>query len=115
MRPSIGPQVQKPFMPAQNQFQLLTPQQQQQLLAQAHLQGNLGSNPNFGDMDPQRFRLLQRGGLDGQSAGNDGAVSSTMQSGSPKVRPDQAEYLLKVSSCPSNFLILSLTVVFLLL
>ncbi|CAA6662514.1 unnamed protein product [Spirodela intermedia] len=99
LRPSIGPQVQKPFLPTQNQFQLLTPQQQQHILAHAHIQGNLGSTPSYGDMDPQRFRLLPRGslnGVDGQSAGNDGAMSSTIQSGSPKVRPDQAEYLLKM-------------------
>ncbi|XP_078439952.1 LEUNIG-like protein [Wolffia australiana] len=99
LRPSMGPQVQKPFLPSQNQFQLLTPQQQQQLLAQAHIQGSLGGNPSFGDMDPQRFRLLQRSnlsGVDGQAAGNEMAVSSTVQSGSPKVRPDQSEYLLKM-------------------
>uniref|UniRef100_A0A1D1YR16 Transcriptional corepressor LEUNIG n=1 Tax=Anthurium amnicola TaxID=1678845 RepID=A0A1D1YR16_9ARAE len=101
LRPSLVPQMQKPFLPTQNhQFQLLTPQQQQQILAQAQqVQGNIGSTSNYGDMDPRRFRLLPRGslnGIDGQPAGNDGSISSPMQSSSPKVRPDQAEYLMKM-------------------
>lgn len=44
---------------------------------------------------------MPRGGLngkDGQPIGNDGSIGSPMQSSSPKVRQDQAEYLLKVSS-----------------
>ncbi|MQL71672.1 hypothetical protein Taro_003997 [Colocasia esculenta] len=99
LRPSLGPQVQKPFLPSQNQFQLLTPQQQQQFLAQAQAQGSLGNTPNAGDMDPRRFRVLPHGSVnskDGQPAVNDGSIGSPMQSSSPKVRPDQAEYLMKM-------------------
>ncbi|XP_043705212.1 transcriptional corepressor LEUNIG_HOMOLOG-like isoform X4 [Telopea speciosissima] len=72
IRPNLGAQVQKPFTQNPNQFQLLTPQQQQQYLAQAQAQGNLG---------------------------NDGSIGSPMQSSSPKVRApsqDQAEYLMKI-------------------
>ncbi|MQM12357.1 hypothetical protein Taro_045274 [Colocasia esculenta] len=97
LRPSLGPQVQKPFLPSQNQFQLLAPQQQHQFLAQAQAQGSIGNTPNSGDMDPRRFRVLPHGsvnGKDGQPAGNNGSIGSPMQSSSPKVRPDQAEYLM---------------------
>ncbi|KAL5990416.1 hypothetical protein ACLOJK_011316 [Asimina triloba] len=97
LRPNLGPQVQKPFLQTPNQFQVLTPQQQQ-LLAQA--QGSLGSPPSFGDMDPRRLKVVPRGGLpgkDGQPTGNDGSIGSPMQSNSPKVRgpQDQAEILMK--------------------
>ncbi|XP_072959288.1 transcriptional corepressor LEUNIG_HOMOLOG-like isoform X1 [Typha angustifolia] len=95
LHPNLG--VQKPFMSSQNQFQLLSPQQQ--FIAQAQGQGNLGSSSNFGETDPRRFRTLPRGGLsgkDGQPNGNDGSVGSPLQSSSPKVRPDQAEYLMKL-------------------
>lgn len=103
LRPNLGAQVQKPFLQNPNQFQLLTPQQQQQILAQAHAQGNLGSSPNYGDMDPRRFRVLPRGNLntkDVQPTGNEGSIGSPMQASSPKVRgfsQDQAEYIMKVS------------------
>ncbi|KAJ4954306.1 hypothetical protein NE237_011089 [Protea cynaroides] len=102
IRPNLGTQVQKPFTQNPNQFQLLTPQQQQQYLAQAQAQGNLGSATNYGDMDPQRFRVLPRGNLNskvGQPTGNDGSIGSPMQSSSPKVRgpsQDQAEYIMKM-------------------
>lgn len=99
LRPNLGQQVQKPFLSPQSQFQLMSPQQQQQFLAQAQAQGNLGASPNYGDMDPRRFRGLPRGNLngkDGQLAGTDGPIGSPMQSSSPKVRPDQAEYLMKM-------------------
>lgn len=87
IRPGLGSQVQKPFLPGGNQFQLL-PQQQQQLLAQAQAQGNLG-NSVYGDMDPRRFGGLPRGNVnakDGQPAANDGSIGSPMQSSSSKVR-----------------------------
>jgi hypothetical protein len=90
--------MQKPFLSTQSQFQLMSPQQQQQFLAQAQAQGNLSNSSNYGDIDPRRFTALTRGGLngkDGQPAGTDGCISSPMQSSSPKVRPDQ-EYLMKV-------------------
>ncbi|XP_010936000.1 transcriptional corepressor LEUNIG_HOMOLOG isoform X1 [Elaeis guineensis] len=99
IRPNIGPQMQKPFLSTQSQFQLLSQQQQQQLLAQAQAQGNLGNLPNYGDLDPRRFRALPRGGLnakDGQPAGTDGSIGSPIQSNSPKVRQDPAEYLMKL-------------------
>lgn len=83
-----GSQVQKPFLQGGNQFQLLPQQQQQQLLAQAQAQGNLG-NSVYADMDPRRFGGLPRGNLnakDGQPIGNDGSIGSPMQSSSSKVR-----------------------------
>ncbi|XP_031267080.1 transcriptional corepressor LEUNIG_HOMOLOG isoform X1 [Pistacia vera] len=83
IRPNLGAQVQKPFLPGGNQFQLL-PQQQQQLLAQAQAQGNLG-NSIYGDMG--RFGGLPRGSLnakDGQPIANDGSIGSPMQSTSSK-------------------------------
>nr|KJB30141.1 hypothetical protein B456_005G131200 [Gossypium raimondii] len=87
IRPSLGAQVQKPFLQNANQFQLL-PQQQQQLLAQVQTQGNLGNSPLYGDMDPQRFSGLSRGALntkEGQPTVNDGSIGSPMQSTSSKV------------------------------
>ncbi|XP_042517297.1 transcriptional corepressor LEUNIG_HOMOLOG-like isoform X2 [Macadamia integrifolia] len=94
IRPNIGAQVQKPFTLNPNQFQLLTPQQQQQYMAQAQAQGNLGTAPNYGDMDPRRFRVLPRGNLnskDGQPTGNDGSIGSPMQSSSPKMKMAQMQ------------------------
>lgn len=96
IRPNLSQQMQKPFLSTQSQFQLLSPQQQQQYLAQAQAQGSLGNAPSYGDMDPRRFRGFPRGNLngkDGQPAVTDGSVGSPMQASSPKVRPDQAEYL----------------------
>ncbi|KAL5711763.1 hypothetical protein ACHQM5_014006 [Ranunculus cassubicifolius] len=89
LRPTLGAQVQKPFLQNPHQFQLLTPQQQQQILAQAQAQGNLGNSPNYGDMDPRRFRVLPRGNIntkDGQPMGNEGSIGSPMQSSSPKMK-----------------------------
>lgn len=77
----------------------MSPQQQQQILAQAQGTGNL---PNYGDLDPQRFRGLTRANLagkEGQQGLNDGSVTSVgspMQSNSPNVRLDQSEHLMKV-------------------
>ncbi|XP_064990279.1 transcriptional corepressor LEUNIG_HOMOLOG isoform X4 [Musa acuminata AAA Group] len=99
LRPNLGPQVQKPVISAPAQFQLLSPQQQQQFLAQAQVQGNLGSSSSSGDMDPQRFRTLPRGSLsgkEGQPTGTDGSIGSLIQSTSPKIRQDQAEYIMKI-------------------
>jgi len=84
IRPGLGAQVQKPYLQNANQFPLLP---QQQLLAQVQAQGNLGSSPIYGDMDPQRFRGLSRGTLnakDGQPIANDGSIGSPMQSTSSK-------------------------------
>ncbi|KAJ0035902.1 hypothetical protein Pint_25393 [Pistacia integerrima] len=90
IRPNLGAQVQKPFLPGGNQFQLL-PQQQQQLLAQAQAQGNLG-NSIYGDMG--RFGGLPRGSLnakDGQPIANDGSIGSPMQSTSSKMNLPQIQ------------------------
>ncbi|KAJ4722964.1 transcriptional corepressor [Melia azedarach] len=92
IRPSIGGQVQKPFLQGGNQFQLL-PQQQQQLIAQAQAQGNLG-NTIYGDMDPRRFGGLPRGNLnakDGQPMANDGSIGSPVQSTSSKMNMPQIQ------------------------
>ncbi|XP_023539844.1 transcriptional corepressor LEUNIG_HOMOLOG-like isoform X1 [Cucurbita pepo subsp. pepo] len=94
MRPGLGAQVQKPFLQSANQFQLLPQQQQQQLLAQVQAQGNLGSSPMYSDMDPQRFRGLQRNSLntkDGQPIANDGSIGSPMQSTSSKMNIPQMQ------------------------
>ncbi|CAK8571231.1 unnamed protein product [Lathyrus sativus] len=87
IRPGFGAQVQKPLLQSANQFQLLPQQQQQQLLAQVHAQGNIGNSQVYGDMDPQRLRGLSRGGLnlkDSQPIANDGSIGSPMQSTSSK-------------------------------
>ncbi|XVE84765.1 hypothetical protein DITRI_Ditri17bG0039000 [Diplodiscus trichospermus] len=87
IRPSLGAQVQKPFLQNANQFQLLPQQQQQQLLAQVQTQGNMGSSPIYSDMDPQRLSGLSRGTLntkEGQPTANDGSIGSPMQSTSSK-------------------------------
>ncbi|WOL05759.1 transcriptional corepressor [Canna indica] len=90
LRQNFGPQVNKPFLP-QSQFQLLSPNHQQQILAQAQAQSNIDSS-NYG-MDPRRLRALPRSGLsgkDGQLNGNDASIGSPGQSSSPKVRQDQS-------------------------
>ncbi|KAK4585731.1 hypothetical protein RGQ29_023098 [Quercus rubra] len=91
IRPGLGAQVQKPYLQNANQFPLLP---QQQLLAQVQAQGNLGSSPIYGDMDPQRFRGLSRGTLnakDGQPIANDGSIGSPMQSTSSKINMPQIQ------------------------
>ena len=91
--------MQKPFISTPAQFQLMSPQQQQQFLSQAHAQGNLGGSSTFEDMDPRRFRALPKGSLngkEGQPTGTDGSIGSPIQSDSLKIRHDQAEYLMKV-------------------
>ncbi|KAH7573058.1 hypothetical protein JRO89_XS03G0058700 [Xanthoceras sorbifolium] len=93
IRPSLGSQVQKPFLQGGNQFQLLPQQQQQQFLAQAQAQGNLGSSV-YGDMDPRRFGGLPRGSVnakDGQPIANDGSIGSPMQSSSSKMNMPQIQ------------------------
>uniref|UniRef100_M1BHS1 STY-L protein n=1 Tax=Solanum tuberosum TaxID=4113 RepID=M1BHS1_SOLTU len=86
VRPSLGLQVQKPNLQTQNQFLLAS--QQQQVLAQAQAQGNLGNSPNYG------FGGLPRGNFnakDGQPPRNDGSICSPVQSNSPKVNSDLLE------------------------
>ncbi|KAL6978786.1 hypothetical protein U1Q18_020455 [Sarracenia purpurea var. burkii] len=85
LRPSLL-QVQKPNLQTQNQFLLAS--QQQQVLAQAQAQGNIGNSPNFG------FCGLPRGGIgakDGQSMRNDGSVCSPVQSNPPKMKMAQMQ------------------------
>ena len=63
------------------------------------MQGNTDNAHGSGEMDPQRLRALQRGGLnvkDGQSTGNDGQVGSRMHADSPMVRQEQVDYFIKV-------------------
>ncbi|XP_022771439.1 transcriptional corepressor LEUNIG_HOMOLOG-like isoform X2 [Durio zibethinus] len=93
LRPSLGVQMQKPNLQTQNQF--LLPSQQQQVLAQAQVQGNLGNSTNYGDTDPHRFGQLSGGNLnakDGQSARNDGSICSPVQSSSPKMKIGQMSH-----------------------
>ncbi|CAL0303083.1 unnamed protein product [Lupinus luteus] len=94
IHPGFGAQVQKPLLQSPNQFQVLPQQQQQQLLAQVQAQGNIGSSPMYGDMDPQRLRGLARGSLnvkDGQPIANDGSIGSPMQSTSSKINIPQMQ------------------------
>ncbi|CAI8612364.1 unnamed protein product [Vicia faba] len=94
LRPGLGVQVQKPNLTPQNQYLLAS--QQQQVLAQAQAQNNLG-NSNYGDMDPRRLSGLPRGSLnakDGQSNRNDGSICSQMQAGSPKMKMTQSQQSL---------------------
>ncbi|XP_020094032.1 transcriptional corepressor LEUNIG_HOMOLOG-like isoform X2 [Ananas comosus] len=98
LRQNLG--IQKPLISSQTQFQVFPQhqQQQQQLLAQAQAHNNLGIPPNYGDIDTGRFRGLPRSSLsgkDGQPNGNDGSIGSPIQANSPKIRPDQAEYVMK--------------------
>ncbi|KAJ8534582.1 hypothetical protein K7X08_016310 [Anisodus acutangulus] len=77
----LGLQVQKPNLQTQNQFLLAS--QQQQVLAQAQAQGNLGNSPNYG------FGGLPRGSFnakDGQPPRNDGSICSPVQANSPKMK-----------------------------
>jgi hypothetical protein len=116
LRPGLSGAAQKPFIQAPNQyhqFQMLSPQQQQQLLIQAQAQqGSMSSSgsPLLNEMDPRRFRvLLGRSGQtkDGQhNTGSDlsqGGVGSPMQAASPVPRggpQDQAqtEHMMKVKA-----------------
>ncbi|KAM4070650.1 hypothetical protein ACJW30_12G180100 [Castanea mollissima] len=92
LRPSLGVQVQKPNLPTQNHFLLAS---QQQILAQAQAQSNLGNSTNYGDMDPRRFCGLPRGSLsakDGLSTRNDGSICTPVQSSSPKMKMGQMQH-----------------------
>ncbi|KAK6141671.1 hypothetical protein DH2020_024592 [Rehmannia glutinosa] len=89
LRPSMGLQVQKPNLQTQNQFLLAS--QQQQVLAQAQAQGNLGNSANYG------FGGLPRGNFnakDGQPPRNDGSICSPVQSNSPKGQIEDHRLLL---------------------
>ncbi|PIN22764.1 WD40 repeat-containing protein [Handroanthus impetiginosus] len=80
----MGLQVQKPNLPTQNQFLLAS--QQQQALAQAQAQGNLGNSSNYA------FGGVPRGNFnakDGQPPRNDGSICSPVQSNSPKMKMGQ--------------------------
>ncbi|KAG0460456.1 hypothetical protein HPP92_020350 [Vanilla planifolia] len=99
IRSNLGSQMQKPFLSAQSQFQLSSPQQQQQFLAQGQAQGNIGNISSYGDMDPRRFKGFPRenlNGRDGNTVATDGSMGSPMQASSPKVGSDQVEYLMKM-------------------
>ncbi|KAH9558982.1 hypothetical protein CY35_06G035600 [Sphagnum magellanicum] len=105
----LGTSTQKSFIQAPQQypqFQMLTPQQQQQLLLQAQTQGNISSSgsPLLSDT---RFRmLLGRSGLtkDGQSTSSDlsQGVGSPLQAASPLSRgtpqdQSQTELMMKLA------------------
>jgi WD40 repeat protein len=78
-------QMQKPNL--QNQSQFLLASQQQQVLAQAQAQGNLGNSQNYG------FGGLARGNMnvkDSQHARNDG-ICSPAQANSPKMKMPQMQ------------------------
>ncbi|KAL9397706.1 hypothetical protein Peur_011959 [Populus x canadensis] len=93
LRPSLGGQMQKPNLQTQNQFLLAS--QQQQVLAQAQAQSNLGNSANYGDLDPRRLSQLPRSSLnakDGQSTRNDGSICSPVQSSSPKMKMTQMQH-----------------------
>ncbi|KAL6564003.1 hypothetical protein OROHE_005243 [Orobanche hederae] len=86
LRPSLGLQVQKTNMQTQSQFMLAS--QQQQVLAQAQSQANLGNSANYG------FGGLPRGNFnakDGQPLRNDGSICSPSQSNSPKMKMAQMQ------------------------
>ncbi|KAG6785338.1 hypothetical protein POTOM_011068 [Populus tomentosa] len=93
LRPSLGGQMQKPNLQTQNQFLLAS--QQQQVLAQAQAQSNLGNSANYGDLDPRKLSQLPRSSLnakDGQSTRNDGSICSPVQSSSPKIKMTQMQH-----------------------
>ncbi|KAK7287429.1 hypothetical protein RIF29_00705 [Crotalaria pallida] len=93
LRPGLSVQVPKTNSTAQNQFLLTS--QQQQVLAQAQAQNNLGNSASYGDMDPRRLCGVPRGGLsakDGQSTRNEGSMCSQVQSGSPKMKIAQMQH-----------------------
>ncbi|CAN1269697.1 Transcriptional corepressor LEUNIG_HOMOLOG [Linum perenne] len=86
LRPNLGMQMQKPNIQPQNQYLLAS---QQQVLAQAQAQSNLGNSTNYGDIDPRRLSQLPRGSFnpkDSQATRNDGPVCSPVQSSSPKIK-----------------------------
>ncbi|KAE8701393.1 Transcriptional corepressor LEUNIG [Hibiscus syriacus] len=85
LRPNLGVQMQKPNLQTQNQFLLTS--QQQHVLAQAHMQGNLGNSTNFGEMS--------RGNMNTKvspSVRNDGSICSPVQSSSPKMKIGQMSH-----------------------
>ncbi|KAI3760243.1 hypothetical protein L1987_50636 [Smallanthus sonchifolius] len=84
LRPNMGLQVQKPNMQNQNQFYLAS--QQQQALAHAQAQGNLGASPNYGLVGFPRGNLSMK---DGQTTRNDGSIGSPGQITSPKAKMPQ--------------------------
>ncbi|KVH94227.1 hypothetical protein Ccrd_003700 [Cynara cardunculus var. scolymus] len=86
LRPSMGLQVQKPNMPNQNQFYLAS--QQQQALAHAQAQGNLGASPNYGLVGLPRGNLSMK---DGQTGRNDGSMKMPQIQQSTSQQQDQLQ------------------------
>ncbi|KAB2022702.1 hypothetical protein ES319_D07G229400v1 [Gossypium barbadense] len=78
LRPSLGVQMQKPNLQTQNQFVLTS--QQQHVLAQAQLQGNLGNSTTFVNAKV------------GQSVRNKGSICSPVPSSSPKMKMGQMSH-----------------------
>lgn len=80
LRPGLGLQVHKNNMQNPNQFYLAS--QQQQVLAHAQAQGNLGASQNYGFAGLPRGNMIMK---DGQATRNEGSVGSPGQMNSPKV------------------------------
>ncbi|KAH1129047.1 hypothetical protein J1N35_000425 [Gossypium stocksii] len=78
LRPSLGVQMQKPNLQTQNQFVLTS--QQQHVLAQAQLQGNLGNSTIFVNAKV------------GQSVRNNESICSPVPSSSPKMKMGQMSH-----------------------
>ncbi|KVI03806.1 WD40 repeat-containing protein [Cynara cardunculus var. scolymus] len=79
LRPGLGLQVHKPNLQNPSQFYLAS--QQQQALAHAQAQGNLGASPNYGFVGLPRGNLIMK---DVQASRNEGSVGSPGQMNSPK-------------------------------
>lgn len=86
LRPGLGLQVHKPNMQNPNQFYLAS--QQQQVLAHAQAQGNLGGSQNYGFVGLPRGNLIMK---DGQTTRNEGSVGSPGQMNSPKMKMPQMQ------------------------
>ncbi|KAI3667938.1 hypothetical protein L6452_43009 [Arctium lappa] len=90
LRPGLGLQVHKPNLQNPNQFYLAS--QQQQGLAHAQAQGNLGASPNYGFVGLPRGNIIMK---DGQASRTEGSVGSPGQMNSPKMKMPQ----MQQSSC----------------
>nr|GEU53588.1 transcriptional corepressor LEUNIG_homolog isoform X1 [Tanacetum cinerariifolium] len=86
LRPGLGLQVHKTNMQNPNQFNLAS--QQQQVLAHAQAQGNLGASQNYGFVGLPRGNMIMK---DGQATRNEGSVGSPGQMNSPKMKMPQMQ------------------------
>ncbi|KAI3787890.1 hypothetical protein L2E82_00386 [Cichorium intybus] len=86
LRPGLGLQVHKPNLQNPNQFYLAS--QQQQALAHAQAQGNLGASPNYGFSGLPRGNIIMK---DGQATRTEGSIGSPGQMNSPKMKMPQMQ------------------------